>query len=645
MATEAELERLVTRLVGDNSDLRKSLQQAINDTKTYVDETGRLHDQATGKFVAHQKQVAAEVAESRGVFASMFSKVDSGYTMMVAKATAFAASVVSIGAITKAAFSGIQKAAEMEQAEIAFGVLFKDVDKAKSVLADLSHFADTTPFELPELTTAARQLAAFGVSADDINIELKTLGDIAAGIQAPIAEIASIYGKARVQGRLFAEDINQFTGRGIPVVSALARELHVAETEVKALVEKGKVGFPELQAAFRSMTEDGGQFAGMMEKQSESLNGLWSTMHDSINATLRDIGKKLIDTFDIKHRIQQVIAFIDRWRESIADIMPILIEIGVAVTAFVGTLMTIVAAQKAIATAQTVVLALMGPVGWKNLAIGAAVAAAAISGVAVAFDGLTDSLDEVTELKLEFEDFNAKKADEAAKATESMAKSTEQVRDRMKDIRDELELLTAADTQKPFVKMQQELQKFRDLQADPGEIASLENALRTKIDIEQRQADDKAKADEIEKLKRDQDAQTNKLKAEADSIIAKTMTPLEKLREEFARIKDLGEKGFLTEAQRDRANAAAQDAFDKSQAKPKVRQAILDFGATAEQRQAILLQSGGLANDPAKATADQTKELVGLAKEQVAVNGKMAASLSQLVQAAQSPVATATLGA
>jgi len=199
------------------------------------------------------------------------------------------------------AFMGLKKsiseAADMESLRIAFATLIGSSSKAREVLADLSKFAAETPFDMPQVGDAARKLLAFGVGADDLKNELRSVGDIASGVQAPIAEIAEIYGKAKVQGRLFAEDINQLTGRGIPVIGELAKQFGVTEDAVKGLVENGKVGFADIQTAFQNMTSKGGRFFNMMLMQSGTWNGLMATLGDSVNAVFREFGTPLLDTF------------------------------------------------------------------------------------------------------------------------------------------------------------------------------------------------------------------------------------------------------------------------------------------------------------------------------------------------------------
>jgi len=171
----------------------------------------------------------------------------------------------------------------------------------------LQTFAATTPFEFTEITAASKRLLAFGVNAEDITKTLRSLGDVSSGIGAPIGEIAELYGKAKTQGRLFAEDINQLTGRGIPIIGELAKQFGVSESSVRGLVESGQVGFANLQTAFENMTASGSQFGGLMEAQSQTLPGMWSNMMDAIGQSSVVLGQELIKTFNLKEHLGNVI--------------------------------------------------------------------------------------------------------------------------------------------------------------------------------------------------------------------------------------------------------------------------------------------------------------------------------------------------
>jgi tape measure domain-containing protein len=113
----------------------------------------------------------------------------------------------------------------------------------------------------------------------------------ALGAGAPIGEIAELFGKAKVQGTLFAEDINQLVGRGIPVIQEFAKQLGVSEGEVKKLASSGKITFSNLNQAFIDLSSEGGAFFNMMQEQSQTTIGKFSTLKDNILAAALPIGE------------------------------------------------------------------------------------------------------------------------------------------------------------------------------------------------------------------------------------------------------------------------------------------------------------------------------------------------------------------
>ncbi len=209
------------------------------------------------------------------------------------KAVTIASGVVG-AALVLAGKSALGAAANYEQSEIAFGTMLGSADKARRLMKDLADFGKKTPFELPELIESSKKLVAFGTAQEKLIPTLRRLGDIAAGVGVPVNELAELYGKAQVQGRLFAEDVNQLTGRGIPIIQEFARQFKVADSEVKELVESGQIGFPQLEKAFENLTKEGGKFGGLMEAQSASLSGMVSNFKDGIGEMMRQIGQRLL---------------------------------------------------------------------------------------------------------------------------------------------------------------------------------------------------------------------------------------------------------------------------------------------------------------------------------------------------------------
>jgi len=270
-----------------------------------------------------------------GMFLSSTSKMSSGITSMVGKLAVAGGAFLSLRAAYQGLSTGFKLASDFEQAEVAMTTMIGSGEKAKQLLADLTDFAASTPFQFPELQQATTKLLAFGESADNIIPTMKMLGDIASGVGTPVSELAEIYGKARVAGRLMAEDVNQLVGRGIPVISEFAKMFGVAESEVKGLVTQGKIGFPELQKAMASMTSEGGQFAGLMDAQSQTLGGLFSTLKDNVGLALRDIAQNIIKAFNLKAAMGNVIGFLGTMRTFLGGVLA---SVGSKVTVLAATI-------------------------------------------------------------------------------------------------------------------------------------------------------------------------------------------------------------------------------------------------------------------------------------------------------------------
>lgn len=185
---------------------------------------------------------------------------------------------------------------EFQKLDVAFTTMLGSQEKATALMNQLVRTAATTPFGLQDVAGGAKQLLAYGMEAEKINDTLIRLGDIAAGLSIPLGDMTYLFGTTMVQGRMYTQDLNQFVGRGIPLIKEFAEQFGVAESKVKDLVTEGKIGFPELEKAIIAMTSEGGQFAGLMEAQSKTIAGQVANLEDAIESMFNSIGT---DTQDI----------------------------------------------------------------------------------------------------------------------------------------------------------------------------------------------------------------------------------------------------------------------------------------------------------------------------------------------------------
>lgn len=202
---------------------------------------------------------------------------------------------------------------EFQKTYISFETMLGSKEKADALMAQMVETAAKTPFDLQGVTSGAKQLLAYGTSADKVNETLVRLGNIASGLSIPLGELVYLYGTSMSQGRLFTQDVNQFMGRGIPLVAELSKELGKTESEIRKMVTEGKVGFPELQKVIENMTNEGGKFYNLMEMQSTTLSGQISNLGDAWDSMLNSIGE---DTQGIASMtISTVTSIIENYKE------------------------------------------------------------------------------------------------------------------------------------------------------------------------------------------------------------------------------------------------------------------------------------------------------------------------------------------
>lgn len=180
---------------------------------------------------------------------------------------------------------------QFQQLEIAFGTMLKSKEKANALMAQMTDLAAKTPFGLQEVSEGAKRLLAFQVPAEEVTETLRRMGDVAAGLGVPMGQLIHVYGQVKAQGKLMTNDLYQFMNAGIPIIAELSKVVGKSETEIKDMVSAGKIGFAEVQAVIKGMTDEGGLFYNLMAEQSKSLGGQISNLQDNFDNMLNEIGK------------------------------------------------------------------------------------------------------------------------------------------------------------------------------------------------------------------------------------------------------------------------------------------------------------------------------------------------------------------
>ena len=290
---------------------------------------------------------------------------------------------------------------QFQQLEISFGTMLKSKEKANELMAQMTDLAAKTPFGLQEVSEGAKRLLAFQVPAEEVTETLRRMGDVASGLGVPMGQLIHVYGQVKAQGKLMTNDLYQFMNAGIPIIAELSKVVGKSETEIKDMVSAGKIGFTEIQAVIKNMTNEGGLFYNLMAEQSKSLGGQISNLRDNFDQMLNEIGKSSEGI--VSGAIKGVSFLVENYETIGKLIAGLIVSYGTYRAALIAT-----AAVQQIVAARTagMTVAEMAHYTWLvlvekaqkllNLTMLAnpyALAAAALVGLAVALWSLKDSTD------------------------------------------------------------------------------------------------------------------------------------------------------------------------------------------------------------------------------------------------------------
>lgn len=199
----------------------------------------------------------------------------------------------------------VQTGGEIVQQHVALRSILGDVQKADKLFEQTQQLALQSPFKFGELNRDVKQLAAFGVEANDLYETTKRLADIASGLGVSFERLGLAYGQVKARSWLDGKELRQFAYAGLPLLQKIT-DLYNAEgkngrtnyknSDVKKMITNREVSFEDVQKVLWNMTNEGGQFYNMQFVLSETLLGKWNKLIDAWDIMLGKFadGKSLI---------------------------------------------------------------------------------------------------------------------------------------------------------------------------------------------------------------------------------------------------------------------------------------------------------------------------------------------------------------
>jgi tape measure domain-containing protein len=164
-------------------------------------------------------------------------------------------------------------------------------------------------------------LIGLGGSTSKVVPQLKKIGDIAAQSGASVQDLTVVYTQMVSSGKLNAGDMMQLVNQGVNAWPMLAKSMGKSVGEVRKLGEQGKIGSKDIQKFWDTLA---GGAKGSTAALAQTLSGMISTLKDTFDAGLRDIGTALLPF--AKVIVPQLTAATKGMGDKIASVLPAWIE-------------------------------------------------------------------------------------------------------------------------------------------------------------------------------------------------------------------------------------------------------------------------------------------------------------------------------
>lgn len=182
---------------------------------------------------------------------------------------------------------------EFQKLEVSFSTLLGSESKGKALFKDITDFATSTPMMESGLARAAQTMLSFNISSEKVMSLLKQMGDISMGDSQKLQSLALAFSQASSTGKLMGQDLLQMINAGFNPLVEISKKTGRSMSDLKDAMSKGEISIAMVEDAFKSATDEGGQFNGMLEKQSKTLVGAQSNLEGAIQKLTNAVGEKL----------------------------------------------------------------------------------------------------------------------------------------------------------------------------------------------------------------------------------------------------------------------------------------------------------------------------------------------------------------
>lgn len=315
----------------DGRQFAQSAKQVERLSKKLQEANNRVA-QLTGQTVAGQRRMTSAVNETNRAYSST-----EGYISRLLRRTAVLFGIHQVARFTERLR---ETTAEFELQRVSLGAIIQDTERANALFNQIKTFAVQSPFEIKDLVGYVKQLSAYRIETDKLFDTTKRLADVSAGLGVDMGRLILAYGQVKAASVLRGSEVRQFTEAGIPLIESLAEKFTalrgemVSTGEVFDLISQRAVSFEMVAEIFEDMTNAGGMFYNMQEKQAATLAGQWSNLKDSLSIMYDEMG----NTSGVWGAMEGMISLVKTLAENWRDVRLVAYEVfgGVVLSKSIG---------------------------------------------------------------------------------------------------------------------------------------------------------------------------------------------------------------------------------------------------------------------------------------------------------------------
>ncbi len=281
----AETNEFFIRVGADVEDAKNKLNQLGNQLSQLANSTQRSGSMIGGSMNDASKQISS-------AFGAM------GMALTTAGITA---GIIAFGK------RALTTAAELEQTAVAFEVFTGSAETAEAMLSQLKAQALRSPMQFQDITKGAQILLQYGLTAQQVVPITRMLGDVSGGNADRFNRLALAFGQVNASGRLMGQEARQMINAGFNPLKAISDSTGQSMATLTQRMHDGQISVKEVGDAFMSATSEGGQFFGMADKQSQTLQGVFNKLSESVTFAMADIGNAIAKSLNLNDAANSIV--------------------------------------------------------------------------------------------------------------------------------------------------------------------------------------------------------------------------------------------------------------------------------------------------------------------------------------------------